>query len=237
MSKPLNEVCEMLDTYTGRDKIVRTLCYTTKLASGLVAARDPDLSKKLAIFSSKMSQTRATLRLLDDLPMISYSLNYGIGSKEPDRIMGMIGFLTNIIDHIYYPVDKICWMVEYKLLSVENPTKWDATNSMLWVASIYLNLMKTIRSYTVMEQHKSHMDKTENESSQPYKMLVLKQRMELISIVRLSLDLVHAGSTLPRGMLWGGRFESWQVGLIGSVSSFIGLYQYFAKKRIISKSS
>lgn len=88
-----------------------------------------------------------------------------------------------------------------------------------------------------MEQHKSHMDKPENASSQAYKMLLVKQRMELISIFRLTLDLVHAGSTLPKGMLWGGKFESWQVGLIGTVSSFIGLYQYFAKKRIVNKSS
>ncbi|XP_055588356.1 peroxisomal membrane protein 11C [Uranotaenia lowii] len=236
MSKVLNEVCDMLDTYTGRDKIVRTLCYTTKLASGLYANRDPDFAKKLAIFSSKMSQTRATLRLFDDLPMLNYSLSYGIGSKEPDRIMGMIGFVTNIIDHVYYPVDKICWMIEYNLLKVENPSKWDTINSVFWVASIYLNLMKTIRSFTVMEQHKSHIDKSTNESSFAFQMLLIKQRMELISIIRLSLDLVHAGSTLPKGMLWGGRLESWHVGLIGSVSSCIGLYQYFAKKRIVNKS-
>lgn len=56
--------------------------------------------------------------------------------------MGLIGFITNIIDHVYYPVDKICWMIEYKLLNVENPTKWDTVNSIFWVASIYLNLMK-----------------------------------------------------------------------------------------------
>lgn len=121
---------------------------------------------------------------------------------------------------------------------------------------------RTIRSYTVMEQHKTHINKPENESryiplekkntlsisltvnstlihvhSQAVKMLLIKQRMELISIVRLTLDLVHAGSTLPKGMLWGGKFESWHVGLIGTISSFIGLYQYFAKKRIISKST
>lgn len=62
-------------------QIVRTLCYTTKLASGMYSSKDPDFAKKLAIFSSKMSQTRATLRLLDDLPMLSYSLSYGTGSK------------------------------------------------------------------------------------------------------------------------------------------------------------
>jgi peroxin-11C len=68
-----------------------------------------DLAKKLAIFSTKMSQTRANLRLLDDIPMIQYSLDYGWGEKEPDKLMAAIGVLTNVIDHIYYPVDKMCW--------------------------------------------------------------------------------------------------------------------------------
>lgn len=68
-----------------------------------------DMAKKLAIFSTKMSQTRANLRLFDDIPMIQYSLDYGWGEKEPDRLMAAIGVLTNVIDHVYYPVDKICW--------------------------------------------------------------------------------------------------------------------------------
>jgi peroxin-11C len=68
-----------------------------------------DFAKKLAIFSTKMSQTRANLRLLDDIPMIQYTLDYGWGEKEPDKVMAAIGVLTNVIDHIYYPVDKMCW--------------------------------------------------------------------------------------------------------------------------------
>ncbi|XP_049530259.1 peroxisomal membrane protein 11C-like [Anopheles darlingi] len=233
----LNEVCDMLDGYTGRDKIIRTLCYTTKLASGLYAQKDPEWAKKLAIFSSKMSQTRATLRLFDDLPMLAYSLSYGTGSKEPDRWMGLIGFVTNLIDHAYYPVDKICWLLEHNLLNVQNPTKWDTINSVLWVASIYLNLMKTVRSFAVMEQHKSCIDRAENKASQAFRMLLVKQRMEALSILRLTLDLIHAGSTLPKGMLWGGCFQTWHVGLIGSISSLMGLYQYVAKKRIVRESA
>lgn len=62
--------------------------------------------------------------------------------------------------------------------------------------------------------------------------LLAKQEMEMISVFRLTLDLIHAGSTLPKGFLWGGKFENWHVGLIGTVSSFIGLYQYFAVKRM-----
>lgn len=89
-----------------------------------------------------MSQTRATLRLLDDLPMLQYTLEYGLGHKEPDGTMSWIGVLRNVIDHIYYPVEKICWLSEHNLITMKNPDKWDTISSLCWVASIYLNLMK-----------------------------------------------------------------------------------------------
>lgn len=101
-----------------------------------------DLAKKFAIFSTKMSQTRANLRLFDDIPMIQYSMEYGWGEKEPDRVMAGIGVLTNVVDHVYYPVDKICWLIEQKIINVKNTERWDTINSILWVTSIYLNLMK-----------------------------------------------------------------------------------------------
>lgn len=101
-----------------------------------------DYAKKFAIFSTKMSQTRANLRLFDDLPMIQYSIEYGFGEKEPDRIMASIGVITNIIDHLYYPVDKICWALDANILEIKNRDKWDTLNSIFWSTSIYLNLLK-----------------------------------------------------------------------------------------------
>ncbi|CRK94628.1 CLUMA_CG008128, isoform A [Clunio marinus] len=231
--KILQEICSMLDTYTGRDKIVRTLCYTTKLVSAIQAEKgNDDLSKKFAIFSTKMSQTRANLRLFDDIPMIQYTKEYGWGDKEPDQLMAVIGVLTNVIDHLYYPVDKICWLIEQKIIESKKPERWDTINSILWVSSIYLNLMKTIRLVQVMRLHRESIDKVENENSVALNKLEAKERMEKISILRLTLDFVHAASTLPHGWLWGGKFSNLTVGAIGSTSSLIGLYQYFAKKKL-----
>ena len=103
-----------------------------------------DLAKSFATFSSKMSQTRANLRLLDDIPMIQYSMEYGLGGKEPDKIMSSIGVLTNVIDHFYYPVDKICWALDAGILKWEKRDKWDFINSMCWASSIYMNLMEWV---------------------------------------------------------------------------------------------
>lgn len=123
-------------------QVIRTLCYAAKLASALNVDRHPDAANKLKIFSSKMSQTRATLRLFDDLPMLQCTLQYGLGKHEPDQTLSVIGVLTNIFDTIYYPIDKTCWLVEHKLLHVKNPTLWDTLSSLFWLLSNYLNLIK-----------------------------------------------------------------------------------------------
>lgn len=54
----------------------------------------------------------------------------------------------------------------------------------------------------------------------------------MISVVRLSLDLTHAVSTLPPGWFWGGKLKTWHVGAIATLSATIGIYQYFAKKKL-----
>lgn len=62
--------------------------------------------------------------------------------------------------------------------------------------------------------------------------LLKKHRLELLSVLRLSLDFTHAVSTLPKGYLWGGKLSTFQVGAIGTLSAAIGIYQLFAKRRL-----
>lgn len=83
-----------------------------------------------------------------------------------------------------------------------------------------------------MRLHRQNIDKIENESAVALKKLEAKERMEVISIFRLTLDFIHAASTLPDKWLWGGKFSSYTIGAIGTTSSLIGLYQYFARKAL-----
>lgn len=62
--------------------------------------------------------------------------------------------------------------------------------------------------------------------------LLARQRMEMITAVRLSIDLTHAVSTLPAGWFWGGKLKTWHVGALGTLSAIIGIYQYIAKKQL-----
>uniref|UniRef100_A0A336KEM0 CSON007071 protein n=1 Tax=Culicoides sonorensis TaxID=179676 RepID=A0A336KEM0_CULSO len=232
----LDEICEMLSCYSGRDKVIRTLCYSAKLASALSVNAHPDVSQKLKIFSSKMSQTRATLRLFDDFPMLQCTLQYGLGKHEPDRTVSVIGVLTNIFDTLYYPIDKTCWLVEHKLLHVQNPTLWDTLSSLFWLISNYLNLIRTLRLMMLTQNHNNNCISNGNgnliQTKEALKKLKTKELLQKISIIRNCIDIVHAGSTLPKGMLWGGKMEAWQVGVIGTLSSLLGMYQFLAKRRL-----
>lgn len=73
----LDHFCEFLETYHGRDKVMRLLCYTCKLLSGL-SSRKCD---KLDNIYNNLNECRTFLRLFDDLPMLNYTLSYGLGSK------------------------------------------------------------------------------------------------------------------------------------------------------------
>lgn len=56
--------------------------------------------------------------------------------------MSILGLVANVVDQIYYPVEKVCWLAEHKLLNIEDPNLWDVISSIFWVSSIYLNLMR-----------------------------------------------------------------------------------------------
>ncbi|XP_011211695.1 peroxisomal membrane protein 11C [Bactrocera dorsalis] len=228
-TKFVNEFCEIIDTYGGRDKVMKALCYSAKLVAGYHAKRNPELAKRYAITSSRISGARATLRLIDDIPMIQYALEYGLGEGEPDRLMAVLGVTANIVDLLYYPIEKICWLSEHNILDVKNADAWDVLNSTFWVLSVYLNLMRTMRNYALNQQK---VDAANVANSSVDEKLLKKHRLELLSVLRLSLDFTHAVSTLPKGYLWGGKLSTFQVGAIGTLSAAIGIYQLFAKRRL-----
>lgn len=226
-SNILDEVCLLLETYRGRDKILRTLCYLTKYLGGVQS--NELLAKKLFIFSSQLSGARATLRLLDDFPMIKYSLEYGLGKDEPDKFMAQLGVLTNVIDQAFYPIEKMSWLAEHKLITGIDNNKWDTASSVCWVVSIYLTLVKTLRYLLVLEKFKSGKLASDG---LPVGKIFQMQKYEILSIIRLCLDLTHAVNTLPPGFMWSSKLKVWHVGLIGTLSSVLGIYQIFFKRTL-----
>lgn len=54
-----------------------------------------------------------------------------------------------------------------------------------------------------------------------------QMKSEVLSILSSMADLSNAIHWLPPGFLWAGRFPPWLVGLMGTISSLVGVYQTY----------
>nr|CAD7201172.1 unnamed protein product [Timema douglasi]CAD7410260.1 unnamed protein product [Timema poppensis] len=223
----LPDISKFLTTHNGRDKFVRTLCYSTRLISTLISSeRYADSLNKI---SSELSSVRTTLRLFDDIPMLNYTLTYGFGKQEEDKVVRLLNVLTNAIDQTYYPIEHIAWAADHKLLTLDSNPWWVAT-SWCWVISLYLGLIKYVRTLAILQRHKSCLNVVDCDISVALAPLRAQQKKEFLAMTRCIIDLVHAVHTLPEGFLWSGKLTRWQVALVGTISSLLGLYMAFPGK-------
>ncbi|XP_034235076.1 peroxisomal membrane protein 11C-like [Thrips palmi] len=218
----LDRLDEYLDTYSGRDKFLKALCYSLKFATGFT---DSEKSlRDLKLVSSEISNCRTILRFLDYVSVAKYVLSYKFGKNEKDKYLKMIGRASCILDVIFYPLEQVAWFAERKIIKV-NPDPWSDASTVCWVLSLYLGLMKALRSLSLLEQHKKCLKTTDADVGVSLQRLLVQQRGLLLLAVRTSCDLVYAVHYLPEGFLWSTKLKTWQVGALGMVSAGIGIFQ------------
>ena len=77
MSDSFLATVKLLESYQGRDKIMRTVSFAACLGSGLV--KNKELSQKLMRIMTEISSCRTILRLFDDMSMLAFTMKYGLG--------------------------------------------------------------------------------------------------------------------------------------------------------------
>ncbi|XP_077058796.1 peroxisomal membrane protein 11C [Siphateles boraxobius] len=231
MQSSVESFINVLESYRGRDKVIRTLCYGSQLVGGVLAEKNSrsSLGKSLLLFSAQLSHCRTTLRLFDDLSMLAYSTSYGLGASEEDALVRWMSILNNIADQLYYPCEHIAWAADAELIKTKSD-KWWVLSTGLWGMSLILNILRSIRSIQILKrkvqkcQWSGSADSREEALSQ--KAALRRQiRGEVFSILSSLADLSNAVHWMPPGFLWAGRFPPWLVGLMGTASSLIGLLQ------------
>ncbi|XP_011175161.1 peroxisomal membrane protein 11C [Solenopsis invicta] len=224
MDLPL--MSDYLETYSGRDKMLRTLSYTAKLLTVCTSSKSTE--KKLKTFGSQMSECRVMLRLLDDLPMLHCVITYGWGKQEPDWLIRWSQVIQNVVDIVYSPIETIAWAGQHNIVSINND-KWDLATTWFWIVSLHLSLLKTLRLLQKLQKYKIGL-KGNNSNMQTMKDLNKQQQSALLTCTRTVLDISYAISYLPPGVLWGGRLKTWHVGALGTISSLIGLCQALSRQ-------
>ncbi|XP_076133363.1 peroxisomal membrane protein 11C [Alosa pseudoharengus] len=231
MQESIGLIVNLLESYRGRDKVVRTLCYGSQLVGGVLSqktAGSSEIGKSLMLFSAQLSHCRTVLRLFDDLSMVAYSRNYGLGNREEDSIVRCMSVLNNVADQLYYPCEHVAWAADAELIKVKSD-KWWTLSTLLWASSLLLGALRSIRIIVLLRRklRKSRRTAQENVSERLAMQRECQQqmKMEFLGILSSLADLSNAIHWMPHGILWAGRFPNWLVGLMGTVSSFIGLYQ------------
>uniref|UniRef100_UPI0037E766AF peroxisomal membrane protein 11C n=1 Tax=Semicossyphus pulcher TaxID=241346 RepID=UPI0037E766AF len=228
MQQSVEALVRVLESYRGRDKVIRTACYGSQLVGGVLSRKaESDVSsqrlgKSLLLFSAQLSHCRTVLRLFDDLSMLAYSHGYGFGAGEEDAGVRWISVLTNVADQLYYPCEHIAWAADAKLIKVKSD-KWWLFSTVLWGTSLLLGILRSIRVLLLLKKKlkKHERDGADNSRSQLHR----KMRGEVLSVLSSMADLSNAIHWMPPGFLWAGRFPNWLVGMMGTVSSLIGLIQ------------
>lgn len=230
MPRSVEELVRVMETYRGREKVMRTLCYGSQLVGGVLSRSPaPDssssrrLGRSLLLLSAQLSQCRTVLRLFDDLAMLAYSQSYGLGATDEDTCVRWLSVLTNLADQLYYPCEHVAWAADAGLISVKSD-KWWLLSTVLWGSSLLLSILRSLRVLVLLKKKLKKCEKSDDGRSRAVE-LRGQVSSELLSLLSSAADFTNAVHWMPPGFLWAGHFPEWTVGFMGTISSVIGLIQ------------
>lgn len=204
MAKSLASAATFLDNHSKRDTVVRTVQFGALFLGGVSKRRCPLLSEKLMIVCSEFSHARLILRMIDDIPMLAYTLKCFFAREGANGFLHWSTIVSNLSCQIYYPLEHLAWLADSKLVPVSSNRLWKYA-ILCWVIYSAIQLIQCL-----------------------YK-LRMKQLRKQKSTVLLSLGLQYICDLLC-GLHWmtcgplSNKLSDTVVGLLGTISSIIRLH-------------
>lgn len=224
----MEDIVNLLETYRGRDKVIRLCCYGAMLLAG----KDGKNSRLLRV-SAALSDCRVVLRLFDDIPMLAYSLQYAnSAAKEENWVLQKIGVANNIAAHLYYILEKVAWLADTRVLSVHSSPWWTRA-TYIWLFSLIAEILQVLMKLKKLHETRTlFLQQQNNQSGLPdaqtkLQRLSQENTFHLLTVLQNFTDLICAVHWLPPGRLWSGKLSHTTVGLLGSISSMIRLYHVY----------
>ncbi|XP_011428653.3 peroxisomal membrane protein 11C [Magallana gigas] len=232
------DVVRMLESYRGRDKIVRLCTYAAML---LGDSGRGDIHKKLLVISAELGGARMTMRLFDDLSMLFSNLKYGTGSKEKNLLVRAMQLVTNVTYQIFYPVEHIYWLTNKNILTSFVSWKWVVGSILAWAVALMADIVRLITKIVTLKKEVNELrkqqllqssDESEDQVRSERKTTAIKEiRESYLILIQNMADFVNAISWLPPGLiLWSGKLSRFQNGIFGMISSLIMLYRAWPEK-------
>ncbi|KAI0213887.1 hypothetical protein LSAT2_001065 [Lamellibrachia satsuma] len=222
----------LLKKYAGRDKIMRTVCYTSLMLTGPMRGK---IARDLTVLAKQISTARMITRLFEDMPSWVTTQGYGIGEHERDQVIRILSIIGNAATQLFLPVEHLVWACDSQIVPCSS-RPWAVTTIVLWLISLVSNIVKSIRLLVVIQYKQINLVKRKRlespgrsdgssvEFRRQFAILSEQRRKELLDLVKNVADAVMAINWLPAGILWGGKLSPAKNAVFGTLSSVIGLY-------------
>uniref|UniRef100_H2YGX5 Peroxisomal membrane protein 11C n=1 Tax=Ciona savignyi TaxID=51511 RepID=H2YGX5_CIOSA len=193
-------VVKLLESYRGRDKIIRTTSFASVMVGGLTS--NSQLSQRLMKISMELNGCRMILRLFDDLSMLAVSMGYGLGKKENDTIQRIFKLMSNFVNQMFFPIEHIAWAADKGLISISS-APWALASLCTWISSLLINIMSIIWRVVKLFKQRSQRGSSKLDS----KTFKSSLKTEALNFVENASNLGMAVHWLPGQQLWCGRLS------------------------------
>ena len=131
--------------------------------------------------------------------------------------------VASLCGQLYYPVEHLAWAADHQLVSVNSIPIWTLAVVLWGIPLLFTLLRKLFILYKQLRTHASPSSST----STTVRVTSLKHQTLLLclEVLQTLCDLGLAIFWMPAGFLWGGQLPSTIWGMLGTVSSIIGLYR------------
>ncbi|XP_063394599.1 peroxisomal membrane protein 11C-like [Cydia fagiglandana] len=222
MCEVVDEFCELLQVHANRDKVVSLASYSLKLWGARTQ------SKPLLGASARLAGARATLRLFDDAAALRAAINYGWGKQE-GAFWGSLGVASSAVTLAFLQAEKLVWLLDTGLLTLSQDLDYRlrTAHKTLWFLISTVGFIRSIKAL--------HIAANELKSPHPRKCAPARLTQASLLSTKLFLDVIHFGSWLPIGWLWGGRLSLEHGSGIATASAVLGLVAHYHGKRLASR--
>ncbi|XP_014483154.1 PREDICTED: peroxisomal membrane protein 11B [Dinoponera quadriceps] len=203
----------------GRDRLIRLLQYGCRASSYYV--KNSHCTKQVEILKSlefTFSSFRRLLRLGRCLDSLYQAVEM---TKYSELIVKITLTMAKLMNALYLLADHFIWVGRMGIMKV-NLTKWNRVANRYWLVSIIMNLLRDIYEIFKIFEHEQMYSRMQSRNilKRHYIPFYLKLHKTVV------LDTIKNGCDLfiPLTALGHVRFTPGTVGILGMISSLIGLY-------------
>ncbi|KAL4219376.1 Peroxisomal biogenesis factor 11 gamma [Mactra antiquata] len=236
----MDKLIQLIGGYRERDKFIRLCQYILKFVAGTGQTK---LGAALGKIADELSNCRAVLRLFDDVPMLAYTLRYGLGKKEPNSWMRLLELVSNCANQLYFPLEHVSWLAKKQIINRDG-YPWGVACIVAWGTALLSEILKAIsRIYMIRNaqkvllkeqnldtKHESEPSEMSHDIKSQMRMLKAKECDNYLAVLEHSADFINAVNWLPPGILWSGKFSAKFTGGMGTISSAIKFYRLHSAK-------